>query len=57
MKFQDDISIRNIIVAKCQFPKFTKREKPKKLSNDFFFNVSLNILFNVPYQLTQVLSF
>ena len=36
MKFQDDISFRNIIVAKFQGPKFTKRAITQKISYDFF---------------------
>ena len=32
MKFQDDISFRNIIVAKIQGPKFLKRAITKKVS-------------------------
>ena len=36
MKFQDDISFRNIIVAKFQGPKFRKRSITKKISHDFF---------------------
>ena len=37
MKFQDDISFRNIIVAKFQGAKFRKRAITQKLSYDFFF--------------------
>ena len=40
MKFQDDISFQNIIVAKFQCPKFTNRAITKKISYDFFFNFS-----------------
>ena len=36
MKFQDDISFWNIIVAKFQGPKFRKRAITRKISNDFF---------------------
>ena len=57
MKFQDDISFRNIIVAKFQGAKFRKRAITQKLSYEFFFNFSSDILFIIPYQLTQVLSF
>ena len=37
MKFQDDISFRNIIVAKFQCPKFRKRAITKKISYECFF--------------------
>ena len=37
MKFQDDISFRNIIDAKFQGPKFSKRAITQKVSYDFFF--------------------
>ena len=57
MKFQDDISFRNIIDAKFQGPKFCKRAITQKISYEFFFNFSSNIPFIIPYQLTQVLSF
>ena len=36
MKFQDDISFRNIIDAKFQCPKFCKRAITQKISYDFF---------------------
>ena len=36
MKFQDDISFRNIIVAKFQVPKFLKRAIIQKISYAFF---------------------
>ena len=36
MKFQDDISFRNIIVGKFQGPKFRKRAITQKISNAFF---------------------
>ena len=36
MKFQDDISFRNIIVAKFQVPKFCKRAITQKISYAFF---------------------
>ena len=36
MKFQDDISFRNIIDAKFQGPKFWKRAITQKISYDFF---------------------
>ena len=36
MKFQDDISFQNIIVAKFQCPKFTNRAITQKISYDFF---------------------
>ena len=36
MKFQDDISFRNITVAKFQCPKFTKRAATQKISYAFF---------------------
>ena len=36
MKFQDDISFRNIIDAKFQGPKFWKRAITKKISYEFF---------------------
>ena len=36
MKFQDNISFRNITVAKFQCPKFTKRAITKKISYEFF---------------------
>ena len=56
MTFQDDILFRNNIVAKFQGPKFKK--KGKNLKNVIiFFNFSSNILFIIPYHLTQVLSF
>ena len=35
MKFQDDISFRNIIVAKFKCPRFTKKAITKKISYDF----------------------
>ena len=57
MKFQDDISFRNIIVAKFQGQKFLKRAITQKISYDFFLNFSSNIIFIIPYQLTQVSSF
>ena len=56
MKFQDDISFQNIVVAKFQGPKF-KRAVTQKIVYDFFFNFSSNILFIIPYQLIQVLIF
>ena len=55
MKFHDGISFWNIIVAKFQYPQFTKRAITK-ISYDLF-SFSPNILFIIPYQLTQVLSF
>ena len=36
MKFQDDISFRNIIDAKFQGPKFSKRAITQTMSYDFF---------------------
>ena len=57
MKFQDDISFRIIIVAKFQGPKIGKRAITQNRAYEFFFNFSSNILFIIPYQLTQVLSF
>ena len=36
MKFQDDISFRNIIVEKFRCPKFRKRKMTQKISYDFF---------------------
>ena len=36
MKFQDDISFRNIIDAKFQGPKFLKRAITQKISYEFF---------------------
>ena len=36
MKFQDDISFQNIIVAKFQGPKFWKRAITQKISYEFF---------------------
>ena len=36
MKFQDNISFRNIIVAKFQGPKFRKSAITQKISYDFF---------------------
>ena len=36
MKFEDDISFRNIIVAKFQGPKFRKRAITPKISYEFF---------------------
>ena len=50
MKFQDDISFRNIIVAKFQGPKFLKRAITQKMSYEFFFNFLSNILIIIPYQ-------
>ena len=38
MKFQDDVSFRNIILAKFQSPNFEKGQQLKKISYDFFFN-------------------
>ena len=35
MKFQDDISLRNIIDAKFQGPKFCKRAITQKISYEF----------------------
>ena len=57
MKFQDDISFRNIIVAKFQGLKLGKRAITQKITYEFFFNFSSNIPFIIPYQLTQVSSF
>ena len=50
MKFQDDISLRNIIVAKFQGPKFLKRAITQKISYDFFSIILSNILIIIPYQ-------
>ena len=52
VKFQDNILFQTITVAKFQCPKFTKRAITQKIN--YF---SPNILFIIPYQLTQVLSF
>ena len=49
MKFQDDISLQNIIVAKFQGPKFLKRAITQKISYEFF-HFLLNILIIIPYQ-------
>ena len=57
MKFQDDISFRNIIVAKFGGPKFRKRAITQNISYESFFSFSSNILFIIPDQLTHVLSF
>ena len=48
MKVQDDISFRNIIVAKFQGQCFEKGQQLKKYHMIFFFNFSLNILFIIP---------
>ena len=58
MKFQDDISFRNIIVANFQGPKLRKRAITKKISIEVFFFIFHQIFrFIIPCQLTQVLSF
>ena len=57
MKFQEYISFRNIIVAKFQGPKFRKRAITQKISYNFFFNFSSNILFIIPYQLSRFNTF
>ena len=36
MKLQDNISIRNIIVAKFQGPNILKKDNNSKISYDFF---------------------
>ena len=53
MKFQDDISFRNITVAKFQCPKFTKRAITQKILYDFFFQFYSSS--PIIDQLTQVL--
>ena len=49
MKFQDDISFRNIIVAKFQCPKFRERAITKKYHMIFF-------QFFIKYSIYQFLS-
>ena len=51
MEFQNDISFRNITIAKFQCPKFKKGNNSKKYHMTIF-NFSPNILFIIPYQLT-----
>ena len=43
MKFQDNISFRNIIVAKFQGPKFRKRAKTQKVSYFFQYFIIFSI--------------
>ena len=48
MKFQDDISFRNIIDAKFQGPKFCKRAITQKISYDFFFHFPIKYSIHHP---------
>ena len=43
MKFQDDISFGNIIVAKFKYPKFTKRAITQKMYDFFQFFIKYSI--------------
>ena len=55
MKFQDNISFRNIIVAKFQGPKFRKRAKTQKVS--FFFPIFHNFSIYHPLSTDTSLKF
>ena len=48
MKFQEDISFRNIIVAKFQGPKFRKRAITQKVSYDFFLQFFIKYFIHHP---------
>ena len=54
MKFQDNISFRNIIVAKFQGPKFRKRAITQKISYDFFY---VFIKYSIYHPLSADISF